>query len=362
MNAADCFSPSYVEARAKFLAAASAKGAVVHSYRNQHIDGPDGQPLFTDIARIGDECADALLIIGSGTHGVEGYCGSACQVALFGSCALERRPARAAILLIHALNPYGFAYDRRVNEDNVDLNRNFVDHSRPPKDDEDYRALHDALVPESWEGRAKDEADAVLARYRAERGEEAYQRAATRGQYGRADGLFYGGRKPTWSNDLLRRVIGEQCGFARRIIYIDVHTGLGPPGHGEAIYTGSDMRALERARRWYGDVRSTVEGNSASAPIRGDVACAFATLGPGVEVTPIALEFGTVSLAEMLEAVRADNWLHVRGGDAHPQAGAIKRRIRAAFQLESRAWQEAVIDRFLMVGAAAITNLGEEEG
>lgn len=30
-------------------------------------------------------------------------------------------------MFIHALNPYGFATNRRVNEDNIDINRNLLD-------------------------------------------------------------------------------------------------------------------------------------------------------------------------------------------------------------------------------------------
>jgi predicted deacylase len=130
VSARDQFSDSYAEARRKFLAAASTAGAAVAEYRNP-FPGPAGEPLFTDTALLGNPDADQIFIISSGVHGVEGFCGSACQIALLQSGILSSTKS-SAILLVHALNPFGFAHLRRTNEDNVDLNRNFVDHTHPP--------------------------------------------------------------------------------------------------------------------------------------------------------------------------------------------------------------------------------------
>ena len=107
MNAVPHFSQSYAEARDKFLAAARARGA--HVFREVHPSdqGVDGEELSIDLARIGDEKAAGLLLLSSGTHGVEGFCGSGCQVALLHDEVFMTEVERAgvAVLMLHALNP-----------------------------------------------------------------------------------------------------------------------------------------------------------------------------------------------------------------------------------------------------------------
>jgi hypothetical protein len=357
VNAESCFAPDYAGARAKFLEAAAAAGAHCQSVLNPSATGPGGEALYTDVAVLGAAGAANLLLLNSATHGVEGYCGSACQVAALAAGAHERLPADCAMVLSHALNPYGFAHDRRVNEGNIDLNRNFVDHRDPPADPEDYDLLHPHLVPEDWSGAARQESDAFLARYREERGMPAFQHNVMAGQYSHPDGLFYGGDAPSWSSLLWRRMVAEHCSAARRVAFIDFHTGLGPRGVGEAIFIGSDEHVLERAASWYGDVTSTGKGTSSSGQVRGDLARVFEDLGDHIEVTPIALEFGTVPLAEMIEAVRADNWLYARAGLQSPHAAAIKRQIRSAFYQEGKDWKSAVVTRALEIIEAASKGL-----
>ena len=67
----------------------------------------------------------------SGTHGVEGYCGSGIQIGFLKEGLFAELPDDMSVVLLHAMNPYGFSNDRRVNEDNVDLNRNFLDFAAP---------------------------------------------------------------------------------------------------------------------------------------------------------------------------------------------------------------------------------------
>ena len=75
------FSAEYGEAREKFLSAAREAGAVLESHTNGE-EGPRGQPLFTDVAILGLSNASNVLLIVSGTHGVEGSCGSGLQTGL----------------------------------------------------------------------------------------------------------------------------------------------------------------------------------------------------------------------------------------------------------------------------------------
>ena len=78
-------------------------------------------------------------------------------------------------VFVHALNPYGFAWDRRVTEDNVDLNRNFVDRTAPPPDNAHYALLAEAIAPASLDDEATEAASRALRNYAKEHGAFAMQ-------------------------------------------------------------------------------------------------------------------------------------------------------------------------------------------
>ena len=130
MNEAGLLFPvDYADSRRRFVAMAAAAGFALTEHLHPRLRGPSGEMLACDAAFRGPEDARDVLLVSSGTHGVEGFCGAGCQAELLRSGLLDRLPARTAVLLVHAVNPYGFAWLRRTNEDNIDLNRNFVDHS-----------------------------------------------------------------------------------------------------------------------------------------------------------------------------------------------------------------------------------------
>lgn len=340
------FAANYTQARQMFLAAAGTE-ANITSFLNDCGRAPDGAELSTDVAWIGPRKPDSVIVLVSGTHGIEGFGGSACQVGFMRESMAKEVPANTSFLLVHALNPYGFAHERRVNEDNVDLNRNFVDHSAPPHNPP-YDELHNALVPADWNGQAKKEANRFLAKIAAERGMRYLQEAITRGQYRHPDGLFYGGTEPTWSHRTLRSIIHDFLLGIPRVAYIDLHTGLGPRGYGEPIFRGGlDSGALDRARAWYGpEVTVSEDGTSSSTPIIGNTASLVAReLDSDQELTAITLEFGTLPGNEVLDALRADNWLHLQTDQDPAARKSIKHQIRQAFYPSACDWRTAVWTR-----------------
>ena len=146
-----CFAQSYAQARRLFMDAADAAGLDVHSHVHPLL-GRDGETLAMDVARSGPADAPAVLILSSACHGVEGYCGSGVQVALLrdpGFLAAARR-AQVAVLWIHALNPHGFSWWRRVTQENVDLNRNFIDFHQPLPENSAYDEIAHLLLPAQW--------------------------------------------------------------------------------------------------------------------------------------------------------------------------------------------------------------------
>ena len=337
------FARDYAEARAKFLAAASARNLHVDSRVHPRERDPRGGPLAIDIAVLGDPDARDALLLTSATHGVEGFCGSGCQVALLADDAVAAAVTGRglAVVFVHALNPYGFAYLARTNEDNVDLNRNFRDFTAVSRN-EAYLAVHDFIVPDTWPPSPQNEQR--LGQYVATHGAFALQQAVTAGQWDRADGLFFGGTRPTWSQDVVRDVMRRYARGRRRLGWIDFHSGLGPSGHGEKIFAGPDDPAMHaRVKAWWGaDVTSIWDGTSTSAKLDGMLFRAAIDECPDTEYTGIALEVGTQSYVDVLAALRGRQWLTNHPDAAAPLRDAILARIRDAFYVDTPAWKAMV--------------------
>lgn len=339
----DGFTFDYAASRESFLARREAGGLVGREWALDGHRGPAGERLTTDTALLGDTRADRLIVVISGTHGVEGFCGGGVQGDL-----LARPPALpedVAILLVHALNPFGFAHLRRTDADNVDLNRNFLDHRASRPANPAYDEIHDWLVPEYWEGPVRAAADAALQAYARERGERALQAAVSGGQWDHPDGLFYGGAAPSWSRETWLDILHVHARDARLVAVVDFHTGLGERGACELIsgaVADSDEHTL--AQRWFGD-DIVFPGISSTAPAaKGFMGSSLATALPQARGAFVVAEFGTVAFDEILRVLRADNWLHARGEVESALGRQIKEDMRAAFHGDE-AWQDAILTR-----------------
>lgn len=349
MLADPCFGTDYASARGLFLDAAKRAGAALETLRHPSATGPDGGPLFIDIAAVGPDDADAALVSISGTHGAEGFCGSGAQVAAFEAGLAGEVPRGVRWLVIHAINPFGFAWLRRVTDGNVDLNRNHVDFTAPLPVNEGFDELKEALCPREWTDASLAAAQAVLDAYATRHGASALQRATSGGQYRHDDAIFYGGNAPTWSRRMLQDILLRHVSATKRVGVIDFHTGLGPYGYGEPIVTNPPGTiGLERARSWYGDaVTSPTLGSSTSTEVLGDNLDGIAKLlgAHGIEVTGMALEFGTLAMRDVLDAVRGDNWLHLYGDLSSPKGREMKRRMRDAFFCDASDWKGMIAEQ-----------------
>ncbi len=345
MTPATFFSADYFEARDKFLRAAARRALKVVSHVHPHAKGPGGEDLYVDVATWGADSATSAMLAISGAHGVEGYAGSAIQIGW-----LSRQtdwPEDQKLILIHALNPYGFAWNRRVTEDNVDLNRNFVDHAQPYPPNKDYEGLKDAIAPANLNPETLEASSKALRGYAREHGAFAMQETISKGQYIHPEGMYYGGTREQWSAGLFRHIVRREMAHCRRAAVIDIHTGLGAYGDAELISEeATSSPAYARARRWWGDtVQSTVSGDSVSAQVCGSLDSSVPALLSHAEATMICLEYGTYSTLEVFQALRADNWLHTKGDPASPAAKEIKAQVRRAFYPDQDDWKEKVWKR-----------------
>jgi predicted deacylase len=354
-----CFSRSFREAREKFLAAASGRRLEVSSEINPVGLGDDGETLAMDAVLAGPPSANSLLVITSGTHGIEGFCGSGCQLAFLRDDALLRRIEEhdVAVLLVHAVNPWGFSHSARTNEENVDLNRNFLDFASNQSPPAGYEALHALLVPHQW---PPSEANEAALRKALEAGGAAARRAMVGGQSSHPDGLFYTGAMPSWSNRTLRALLRSHGAGRRRLAWIDLHTGLGPTGHGEKIFGATTWgeEATARALAWYGsDVVKATSPRSVTPRTEGYIGLAGPQECPEAAYTFMTLEFGTVPFERATRSLRGEAWLRV-----HPEASAtlrraIRRELRRSFYVEEDFWKGQIVGQFRAITLQAIHGL-----
>jgi hypothetical protein len=353
-----CFSPDYATARDRFRSAATRAGATLYSLPLS-ATGPAGEALTIDIAWLGPRDVANVVLHTSGLHGVEAFAGSAVQLAL-----LEDPPAAVAggaLVLAHVLNPWGMAWLRRVNENNVDLNRNFVrDGETWSGAPEAYRRIDATLNPPSAPSRDFFflRAQALALRH----GFHALKQAVAEGQYEFPRGLFYGGRElqegPRRFLDWVRSHLRD----ARRVLAIDVHTGLGPWA-GETLFCdagdGAAPPELLASALW----RRPAAEPGAGYTIRGGMGARLPQALPRAELGFVLQELGTYPALTVLHALREENrWHHFGGGRLeHP---AKKRLVEALCPADPQ-WRERALARGLALvsrlwPAAARNTTGEQ--
>lgn len=352
------FSATYPEARHRFLEASERIHAELESFVHP-LDGTEGEEIATDVALLGPVDAAKLLIVSSGTHGAEGFAGSACQLALLADELAKRAADRSiALLLVHAVNPFGFSHLKRTNEDNVDLNRNFINFGTPYPDNPVYEEVHGLLVPKAWPPDVANESvlSAAMARLAGRRSP-----GVSSGQSKHADGLFYCGTAPAWSNRTIRSIVRRHGRGRRHIAWIDVHTGLGPYGHGEKIFGRHSEATTARARRWWGqDLIVSTAVDSISPRTVGHITGCAPEECPDSEITPTTLEYGTVPNSVVRHALRGEAWL-AGHPDAPPHLVAeIRRAVRDAFFVDADDWKGMILGQFRAFTLQTINGLATE--
>ena len=336
------FNSRYAKARYNFLTTASESATLIKSWQHP-LRGIAGEKLYLDLAWFGSLTASKVLITISGTHGVEGYCGSGIQVGSIKTGWHLQADQDVAIAMIHALNPYGMSHLRRVNEDGVDLNRNFIDFTQPLPKNTFYEDLAEVITPEQWTESIQTATLAQIINYLHENslGTE----AIAQGQYQYWYAPFYGGEAPTWSNRIFNQIVDRYLLDKQAIGLLDYHTGLGQYATGQLMsldYQTNSNKNL--AAEIWGD-KLVVAGSQQSVAPYSPKGTLIATLPNKLNQSicmPAVYEFGTIPETEVFEALRADHWLQAHGDLGGKQALEIKQNMLYAFYCDSPDWQKSV--------------------
>jgi hypothetical protein len=356
MDHALAFSPDYATARQRIRTAAQQA-----SWSQQALAiGVDD--LTIDVLWRGPKDAKRVLVVSSGLHGIEGYLGSAIQQTLFAEhMAQQDLPKDVAIVFLHALNPYGFTHLRRVNEDNIDLNRNFLGDGEsftgsPPR----YEDLDSFFNPKSaprapWTTFPR--ALWLIARH----GLGSLKQTLPVGQYDFPKGLFFGGHAPSKTQQLLDEHLPTWLGHAEQVVHVDFHTGLGPRATYKLfINREADDPAVGDVKRWFdNDVVEAWDPAATSYTIRGGMGTWLAEHFPNARYDELTAEFGTRNVVHIVEALRSENRAHHWGTPGSAASRAASNRMMQAFAPIDGGWRRACVEQGVGIVGQALDALLE---
>jgi len=389
-------------------------------------------------------------LLTAGQHGVEGYLGSAIQInvlrtlcdrvrgsssageektaagksqaavatvegdddAASGQAAQRARelfPRGTWFVLVHVMNPHGMSWYRRWNEENADLNRNFLPDGIPnlPQSYEDRKALGANRMYKSLDGFLNPRkrigcCDCFLAKvvhYICCLGKPAIKQAVAGGQPEYPRGLFYSGDHEMQSTRIVTAFLTE-IGLSREstslkfVVHNDLHSGLGPHGHDSVLTVNSAMEA--RVESLLGDAASggvrvggcsccgngrglgtfhtenigpdgeqqSADGEAkgtayvASGNIMDGLKARLCPVGNGCEWIPFSEEFGTLGNVKVLKILRAENALN----NVQPTASiSMPERVasKEAFCPNSPAWRASCLARGTQVSLRVISRLSQ---
>ncbi|MDX1573988.1 MAG: DUF2817 domain-containing protein [Methylophaga sp.] len=346
------FSQRYAGARDKFVSSVETSSIVERFNNIAHpLKGPKNEKLFCDIAWAGNPKAKNMLVLVSGLHGIEGGVGSAIQSDFVSRH--RRLPADICVVLVHALNPWGFAWASRNDNEGIDINRNFVDFAGKLPDSSEALKIWQNLIKSSS---SMDEVG----------GHRDLFDALSQGQYQQKDALYYGGDKASWSREVIEQLAGQIKPEKRdQIVVIDIHSGLGPYGYGELICDHPhNSKATKTAVELFGATVTEPAMGTSSSGVKHGLHDYF-WHAQGEQVCFLTLEFGSFGNAEMLRVLYADHLLQQSGKIdwTDQQTLDIKHAMQDFFCPDQTQWQELVLFRGRQVIEMALDGLsGQSNG
>ena len=230
----DYFTETYDESRKLFLRQTDdIKGKIpnVKTYKFR-VDSNIDSGLFMDMCHIPSrQDTKRLLVLVSGTHGVEGYTGSAIQQMFLNEFLNSSLLKGMGVLLIHSFNPFGQKYYRKTTEFNIDLSRNCgICNSLFESKNTGYSELYNFLCPQGKVNRFNlyNQFFYFVAVWKIiKESISTLRQAALQGQYEYPEGIYYGGKEFAPQTRELKRILPGIFKPYKLIFAIDIHCAYG---------------------------------------------------------------------------------------------------------------------------------------
>lgn len=358
----EVFYDEYEEVRAHLLQTAEilkTAGYQVEQY-SYPVDETEG--LYIDNLYLpATEAQTNLIILTTGVHGIEGYIGSVMLDVFWQEIYPEIDAANTGVLVVANVNPYGMKYHRRYNENNVDLNRNFILdwESFDLTVNKDYPQVEDFLGPKKQMGNIllhEGSFYGSMIKTLLASGVDTISNALLGGQYEYAEGVYYGGVGDEKSTTYLKGVFQQSLESSyQNIVHIDIHSGYGPRYN--MVIFNSVFETMNEAETialfGYNNVISY--DSEAFYPTTGDTTDYFYRLHEqmGIDTTLFStcFEFGTIgdsfldSIISMKYTIE-ENQNHWNPSDNNITNQIIKERYYELFYPTEKEWREKTVEDF----------------
>lgn len=310
-----------------------------------------------------------LLILTSGTHGVEGYVGSAVQQMFLNELLEKIKVDDLGILLIHGLNPYGFKNLRRVSENNIDLNRNAsLEKDLFTSKNEGYANLNSMLNPQE-PVKVKSVGNLFFATQAIWKiithGMSDLRQAILQGQYQFEKGVYFGGRGLDFPIKAVTPLIKEIANGYDQVFCIDLHTGYGQRGtlHLFPNPLKDERKKIQIETIFAGTPIDWGDGDDFYT-VTGDFATYVGTLLPDKDYLTMVFEFGTLdsqttfgSILSLHNVILENQGAHFGYGSPADKTATFL-RYRESYYPSSESWRSKAIADARKILAQAVPAYG----
>ena len=330
-------------------------------FYNFTVDKKEG--LYIDCIYIPSETKqDNLIVITTGVHGIEGYIGSVMLDVFWQEIYPEVNKENTGVLVMANVNPYGMKYHRRYNENNVDLNRNFILdwNSFDMTVNKDYPKVDKFLGPQK---RMKNALWHEAGFYTsmvgqvATKGVDAISNALLGGQYEFPEGVYYGGagdeKSTTYVKDVFEWTL-EDSNY-ENVVHIDVHSGYGPRYNMVIFNSAYETMNEAETKALFGYDNVISYDSEAFYPTTGDTTDFYYRLwekmGSKATLFSTCFEFGTIGDSFLDSIISMKYTIEENQNHWYPSKNKImneivKERYQELFYPTEKEWREKTVEDF----------------
>ena len=302
-----------------------------------------------------------LIVLTTGVHGIEGYIGSVMLDVFFGEVYPGLNTATTGVVVVANVNPYGMKYMRRYNENNVDLNRNFILdwESFDLATNQDYPKVDTFLGPTGKIGNALWREVGFylsLGKTAIAEGADTVSDALLGGQYQYPQGVYYGGTGDEASTVYLKDVFARCLTSSyENVVHIDIHSGYGPRYNMVIFNSVFETMSEADSREAFGYDHIIAHDSESFYATTGDTTDYFYRLAEQMdtdkELFSTCFEFGTIGDAFFdtilsLKYTVDENRNHWYPTDNATSAEIVRQNYLELFYPTETEWREKAVEDF----------------
>lgn len=303
-----------------------------------------------------------LIVLTTGVHGIEGYIGSVMLDVFWEEIYPQIDKENTGVLVIANVNPYGMKYHRRYNENNVDLNRNFIIdwNSFDMMVNKDYPKVDKFLGPQKRMNNAVWHEAAFytsLAKEVVVNGADSISNALLGGQYEYPEGVYYGGAGDEKSTSYVKDVFEWtlDAGDYENVVHIDVHSGYGPRYNMVIFNSVYETMNEAETKALFGYDNVISHDSESFYPTTGDTTDFYYRLkekmGSDTTLFSTCFEFGTIGDSFLDSIISMKYTIEENQNHWYPTQNRImdeivKERYQELFYPTEKEWREKTVADF----------------